>query len=167
MKTVYFIRHGKASRDDWSLDDFDRPLTERGLNDLALVAPKIAESLNQLSIKKPLILGSSALRTKTTAETLASLLSLHKMVFEKDLYLSMSATIIKHINNLSEEFDCVLLVAHNPGISDAVEYNCGEYFTMPTSGTALVTFPKAETWGEIGRDTGDLQHFWYPKQFKI
>lgn len=37
MKTLYIIRHAKSSRDDSSLDDYDRPLSDRWKNDIKLI----------------------------------------------------------------------------------------------------------------------------------
>ncbi|MFD1692416.1 SixA phosphatase family protein [Azotobacter chroococcum] len=41
MKTLFLVRHAKASKDDPELPDQDRPLTERGEND----APKMGKRL--------------------------------------------------------------------------------------------------------------------------
>lgn len=42
-RTLFLLRHAKASRDDAMLDDFDRPLTERGIEDAALMGQLIAD----------------------------------------------------------------------------------------------------------------------------
>ena len=37
MRQIYLLRHAKSSWDDFSLQDFDRPLTDRGIKDAGLM----------------------------------------------------------------------------------------------------------------------------------
>ena len=67
MKTLYLVRHAKASRDDPSLADRDRPLHDRGLND----APAMARRVAKQRVKPALLMSSPALRALTTAQLFA------------------------------------------------------------------------------------------------
>ncbi|MCV0397761.1 MAG: histidine phosphatase family protein [Rhizobiaceae bacterium] len=42
-RRLFLLRHAKASRDEPGLDDFDRPLTERGLDDAARIGQVMAD----------------------------------------------------------------------------------------------------------------------------
>ncbi len=64
MKTLLLIRHAKSSWDDTSLNDFDRPLNERGKVD----APKMAKRLRKNDVKIHAFISSPAKRAKKTAE---------------------------------------------------------------------------------------------------
>ena len=58
------IRHAKSSWSDLSLDDFDRPLNERGNRD----APKMAQWFSKNTQEKPIFFSSSANRALSTAK---------------------------------------------------------------------------------------------------
>ena len=71
MKTVTLIRHAKS---DWSksiLKDHDRDLAERGERDIF----KIANIILNKGISPDLIMTSSALRAKKTAEIFSAVIS--------------------------------------------------------------------------------------------
>jgi len=63
MKKIILIRHAKSAWDHPWLDDFERPLAERGLRD----APQMAASLKNRGITVDLICSSTAKRAKQTA----------------------------------------------------------------------------------------------------
>ena len=58
------IRHAKSSWSDLSLDDFDRPLNERGKRD----APKMAQWFSKNTQEMPIIFSSPAHRALSTAK---------------------------------------------------------------------------------------------------
>ncbi|MFA6293776.1 MAG: histidine phosphatase family protein, partial [Victivallales bacterium] len=65
-RTILLMRHGKS---DWEEDvsDFDRPLTDRGVND----SPLMGKFLLKCGKLPLLIISSPAKRGKETAERLA------------------------------------------------------------------------------------------------
>ena len=67
MKTLYLLRHAKSSKDNPDLKDFERPLAERGIGDL----PVIAERFKARKGNVDCIICSPAVRTKTTAKMFA------------------------------------------------------------------------------------------------
>ena len=67
MKKLFLIRHAKSSWEDFNLDDFDRPLNNRGEKD----APFMGKLLKKKKPKPDLIISSPALRTKLTAQIMA------------------------------------------------------------------------------------------------
>ncbi|MEJ0070165.1 MAG: histidine phosphatase family protein [Pseudomonadota bacterium] len=62
MKSLHLLRHAKSRRDDPKLEDHDRPLSPRGMEDMMAVAEHCANT----GIHPELILCSSALRTRAT-----------------------------------------------------------------------------------------------------
>ena len=91
MKKLYICRHAKSS---WSfdLDDFDRPLGNRGRKDVL----KVGQYLEEHQIKKPdLILTSPASRAFYTALFLADHWKYkeEKIVVDQRLYHSSSDAI--------------------------------------------------------------------------
>ena len=67
-KELLLVRHAKSSWDDHYLDDHDRPLNERGLQN----APEMGKRLQGLSIRPEVWISSTALRAITTAEIIAN-----------------------------------------------------------------------------------------------
>src|ERR1700722_1542569 len=68
MKTLLIIRHAKSSWDIGSLNDFERPLNERGKKD----APEMAQRLLDKKISINAFISSPAKRAKKTAEFFCS-----------------------------------------------------------------------------------------------
>lgn len=67
MKRLTLVRHAKSSWKDPSLDDFDRPLNQRGERD----APVMGRRLKARGARPSLILTSPAKRAKRTARLIA------------------------------------------------------------------------------------------------
>ena len=100
------MRHAKS---DWNSyqEDFDRPISRRGVADLGLISPYFAK------LQRPnCILCSPALRTKQTLEilreTLGKPLSLIKIDFVDSLYLASSEEIENQIPILGERNRAVI-----------------------------------------------------------
>jgi phosphohistidine phosphatase len=66
-KTLYLVRHAKSSWDNPDLDDFERPLNERGTRD----APRMGERLSHRDVHPDVIFSSGALRALETAKAIA------------------------------------------------------------------------------------------------
>ena len=67
MKLLLILRHAKSSWKDPDLDDHDRPLNKRGRRD----APRMGRLLRKEDLLPDLILSSTAVRARMTAEMVA------------------------------------------------------------------------------------------------
>ena len=116
MKKLYLMRHAKSS---WKkpLPDHERPLKKRGRK----AAKEMGKALKKAGIFPDLILSSDALRAKQTALLVAEELGLpsEKIRLEPRLYEADLSQILHVIQNVENSVDSILLVAHNPGISEA------------------------------------------------
>src|SRR2546422_9320334 len=77
LMELYFLRHGKAVEPGSSGgggDDFSRPLTERGIDEMEAEA----QAFELLGLKPDVILTSPLLRAKQTAEIVAKRLGFKK-----------------------------------------------------------------------------------------
>jgi phosphohistidine phosphatase len=129
MFELLIMRHAKS---DWNTPaaDFDRPLNKRGRKD----AHRMGEYLNEIGLAPDKVIASSALRAKETAETVISHFSPSpEIVFDRELYLASVDTLLENIKGYSVEGTRLLLVSHNPGMDELVEYLCG--YDLPLSGT--------------------------------
>ena len=123
MKTLFLVRHAQAS---WEApSDFERPLHPHGHREAEIMAARLKEK----ECKVNHILCSSALRTTETSEYLIKGLnfSFSKIQFEKDLYLPTPKKIKSFIESTSKEVDSLMLIAHNPGVSQVIQELAGEY----------------------------------------
>jgi phosphohistidine phosphatase len=147
MKTLYLVRHAKSSWGDPALSDRDRPLNERGLRDVATMGTRLARR----DVKPDMLLCSPATRALTTAEHLAKALGIkHKdMVVTERLYAAPAKELLSVIQELGDKPNRVMLVAHNPGLTELVRHFASEIYDMPTCAIAEFTFA-APSWVDIG-----------------
>ena len=116
MKTLVLVRHAKSSWDDERLDDHDRPLAPRGHRD----APRMGKRLARRELDPDLLLTSTALRARETANYLATALGIarSRIQVERRIYLASPDELLRVIADLDDKHETVLLVGHNPGLTD-------------------------------------------------
>lgn len=162
MKTIYFNRHAKSDWSNEELNDFDRPLNDRGLRD----APIMGKRLKTREEVIDLFVSSPANRAIGTARLISHAYGypLEKIVEVDSLYLPSVRDFLHAVAEMNSSLSSIILFAHNPGITDVVEYLTNESLgNIPTCGIAKVEFPLANSWGEISGGTGKLIFFDYPK----
>jgi len=122
---VILVRHAHAEWPNWSGRDFDRPLTPRGEEDAA----RAAHELRQAGHRPDLLLASAALRTRQTAEIIARALELAQSAlrFDDEFYNSTPAALDAALRRAARNVTgCVMLVAHNPAISELARQLAGD-----------------------------------------
>ena len=147
IKTLILVRHGKAENREKSINDFKRSLTSEGKAD----SIKMANYLLNAGISPQFIVTSSAARAIETARIFADVLKTDKknLFPTKTLYYSSAKTILDQICRLPETLLSVMVVAHNPGISDLNRgLSAGESFYMDNSQVTILEY-EAEQWNQI------------------
>lgn len=166
MKKLYLVRHAKSSWADMGMDDFDRPLNERGKKD----APHMAKLLKHHNVVPDRMISSPANRALSTCLVFADVLKYDEsgITTDKKLYHA-SADAILHVlsqqkEHKGEEEDVTLLFGHNPGITDFANalLNIG-IDNIPTCGIVGATLD-IDTWANIRFGCGKLTSFEYPKK---
>ena len=163
MKTLMLMRHAKSSWKDEKLDDFDRPLNRRGRRD----APFMGKILALKSIRPGMIVSSPAVRALATAIAVAEELGYpaNYLKTEKRLYEAPARQILQVIREWTDPVDNVLLVAHNPGLTNLANLlACAELANIPTAGIVSVDLD-VEHWSDTGEGRGNMRWFEYPKKF--
>lgn len=113
MKQLLLLRHAKSSWDDPGLDDFDRPLAERGVK----AARSIGRELAARGWLPDLALVSPALRTRDTWRLVAAELPVQpRIAFIKALYDASAADILSQIGQSDVSSGSLLVIGHNPGL---------------------------------------------------
>ncbi len=162
MKRLILLRHAKSSWADESLADIDRPLGTRGERD----APRMGLRLKARRERPSLILSSPAKRARRTAELIAEVLEYPRefLQHERALYLADAAGIAAVIGAQAPQFSCLLVVAHNPGLTDLANRLLPKLSldNLPTAGVVAADF-QIERWDEIANAQGALAYFDYPK----
>jgi phosphohistidine phosphatase len=115
MRWLTLVRHAQAAPATAGGRDFDRPLTGAGIAE----ARQTAAALKPLPPVPDLLLASAAVRTRETATLLQELAFPGvPLVTEPALYGADVDTLQAYLKQLDEKLTHVLLVGHNPGISD-------------------------------------------------
>lgn len=159
MKTILLLRHAKSSWKNERLSDKERPLNKRGLSD----ASKMAKRFVGKNIWPDLIISSSSKRTLLTIEYFRKLIeSEHKFISSDQIYLASSEELLEVLANINEQFKIVMLVCHNPGITDLTNYLSNKFVeNVPTCG--LVGFAYNGLWSDIKQNSCEFLFFDYPK----
>ena len=161
MKTLILVRHAKSSWDVAGMDDFDRPLNERGKKD----APEMAERLKEKKIKLELLVSSPAKRAFKTAKYFAEVFSIDKkdILEEPKLYEASVASFLSVVSSLQDKYDAAVVFSHNPGITEFANTLSGVHIdNMPTCGIFAVQ-SNAEKWSEFVQSEKNFLFFDYPK----
>ena len=163
MKTLFIIRHAKSSWDASNVDDFDRPLNERGKRD----APRMGKRFKEKDIHPDLMVSSPAKRALSTAKRIAEVLKYKKDDIKSDrrLYHADEEIILTVIRELKDNRDVVMLFGHNPGLTEFVNSlmdGSQDIDNIPTCGVVAFQF-SIEHWAEIDWGKGKMLFFDYPK----
>ncbi|MCP4409166.1 MAG: histidine phosphatase family protein [Gammaproteobacteria bacterium] len=162
MKTLTIVRHAKSSWKYPELEDFDRPLNNRGKTD----APVIGRRLKELKISPDLIITSSANRALTTAKVIAKKIGYpkKKLVADKKIYMADSEAILAVLRQVDDAYKDVFIVGHNPTQTDLANELTGEYIdNVPTCGVVRMTLD-IDSWRDLKPGKGALVLFDYPKK---
>src|SRR5262245_57310626 len=143
MKHLLLLRHAKSSWDDASLDDFDRPLNERGKR----TAPLMGKWLRRKKVKPDLMLSSPAVRAKETTRLVceAAGWSADLISYERTIYEAPVQRLLSIVSGIPNEVGLAVLVGHNPGFEELLEALTGETRRMPTAAAALIEL-NVESW---------------------
>ncbi|GGO51785.1 phosphohistidine phosphatase [Streptomyces daqingensis] len=166
-RSIVLVRHAKA---DWpEVADHERPLADRGRKDAAAVGEWLATH----GVAPGLTLCSTAVRTRETWKLTAPHLPHRpRTVYEERLYDASPGEIIAVINDVPEDVENLLVVAHNPGVQGVAEVLTGssegdslermQRNGFPTSAVAVLRFDG--TWKSVEPGTATLTGYWAPHE---
>lgn len=162
MKTLILARHAKSTSDITG-GDFERQLNDRGIAD----APTMALYLKQCGYLINQIISSDAVRALATAEAYKeSLTPDQNLITHHDLYLASADTIVDIVSRISPDVSSVMIVGHNPGMTEALDFFIHERIDdMPTCSVGIVQFDVSR-WSDIRQGAGDLLGFKFPDNIR-
>jgi len=147
MKTLVLLRHAKSSW-DFPIDDIDRPLKLKGINRIIKTSIESAKMFN----KSDIIITSPANRAVHTAIILAreTNLGVNKISINHSLYSFSSIIIEKTIRTISNKYDYITFVGHNPAFTDLINKLSNKKIqNLKTAFWAKIIF-KENKWENIG-----------------
>lgn len=169
MKRLGILRHAKSSWDQAGLNDFDRPLNERGWK----AARRIGKELKRRGVHFDLVLASMAARVRETIDGVQEKYHFDAPIqFDPRIYLASPETLLSILHALPESVHAPLMVGHNPGLERLVveltrdddqglRHHVAQKF--PTAAFAVVELP-ARRWSEVEAGSGKLSELLLPKE---
>ena len=159
MKTLLIIRHAKAES-SFTLNDFERPLNERGKKD----APVMAQRLLEKKIVIDAFISSPAKRAKKTVELFYETYKAHgDIILISALYHAPAEIFFDVIKEVDDKFDTIAVFAHNPGITYFVNQLAAVRIdNMPTCAVFAVNV-NCNSWKDFAKAKKAFLFFDYPK----
>ncbi len=164
-KKIFLVRHAKTEEGSIDKRDFDRVLTNRGLQD----ATRLGKYYSSKEIKPDQILTSDAARAYATAELIASQVGyeLSRIHINHEIYEASVRTLLKLVCDLNDDWNSVMIVGHNPPINYLAEYLSGaDIGHMHTGSCACISF-STSSWSEVSQGSGELEGYVVAKKLDI
>jgi len=164
MKSVILFRHGKS---DWNASydkDHDRPLNERGVD----ASKKMGQFLKGMSQIPDLIISSTAVRAKTTAQlAIENANWSSKFVLESGIYGGSPEYLLELIHIQDDEHSSLCLVGHEPNFSSFISKATNKnYINFTTANMAKVNF-NVDLWTQVQFFNGELEWHQQPKKLEL
>ena len=146
MKTILLIRHGEAEYKSAN-GDFDRELTNNGKKQIE----KTANCIKAIQIRPQIIICSPATRTEETIRIICDKLGMNEkeVNYNSDLYYKGMDAYIDQVVSTNDDFDSLLMVGHNPAISQLANYFCSNSFEGLTTGAVVGFTVDVEQWEKL------------------
>ena len=162
MKTLLLLRHAKSSRDDPALRDFERPLNDRGKAD----AKRMGSFLGRQNIAVDFVVSSPAKRARRTTEIFLSAAKIaNKATFDERIYEAAPPQLLRVVSEIEAAHNVALLIGHNPGFEELLEYFTGRFVRVPTAALACIDL-NVDDWRNIRPQAGELRWLQTPKELK-
>ena len=171
MRRLILFRHAKAEPRAPGEDDFDRPLSERGREDAALVGAALARE----NLAPDYALISPARRTAETWICARDAFPRIRAELNRALYNAGPEDIREAIEGVAERCDTLIVVGHNPGMHELALMLTGSgdaaarkalADNLPTSGLAVFDFA-TEDWNDVAFRRGKLVLFMSPDRKSV
>lgn len=159
MKYLFACRHAKALPPEGMQSDFDRKLSDRGIQD----AEAMGRIWKDLGIELDVVLSSPSRRTLMTAERVTSALAFppDRIKALDPWYLGGEETWLAAVQQIDEESEVAAIFGHNPGIHYFANRLCRESGRFPRFRTMEVAHFEidVEYWAEISWGEARLIRF--------
>ncbi|KXX66013.1 SixA phosphatase family protein [Marichromatium gracile] len=166
-RELLILRHAKSDWDAGAVTDFARPLAKRGRRD----APRIGAWLYREGLVPDQVLSSPAERARQTAIMVCKRLDFDKrrIHWEPGLYEADLPALLEILAQCPQAAATVLLVGHNPGLEQLLQYLAGDDLEPPGHGkllptAALVRLEMPADWTRLEPGCANLLALTRPRQ---
>ena len=160
-KKITLVRHAKSSW-NYHVDDKDRPLLERGINDAHLVSKHLYNKIRDVDA----IFSSPANRALHTAAIFTRNLNipLNLITITNELYDFGGNRVLEFLKSMDNKIDNVMIFGHNHAFT-AIANNLGniDIDNVTTSGVVIIKFDDVN-WNSI--KTGTTESITFPKHLR-
>ena len=164
MKTLYLVRHAKSSWKYPNLDDFERPLNNRGRKN----SPFMGKVLKKLKVAPDLVISSPANRAAMTARMIAAAINypLENIRYSEAIYEFSEKALIHVVKQIDDAVNKAMVVGHNPALNGLANYIGDQPIgNIPTCGAICVELD-ISSWAKLNAHCGKLKFFEFPKKQK-
>jgi phosphohistidine phosphatase len=161
LKTLLLLRHAKSAWDIPGLADRERGLKKRGIREASLMGAALVDRVLPDSIYV-----SSARRAQLTLEGFAvgwpGLLNVSTHT-DETLYTFSVDDLFEWLAARPSCKDSVLLISHNPGMTDLVNLLAGEYWldNVPTAGYVEMRL-HIDQWRQVMQGCAEVAYTLFP-----
>ena len=136
-RELLIFRHGKSDWDSNAAGDFDRPLARRGRK----AVKRMAFWLSDQNLLPQSILSSPAERARQTALRLCRYADIpeSRVIWEESIYAADVPALLEVLAEAPGQHGRMMVVGHNPGLEELVEYLSGNPIEAPPGSPALPT----------------------------
>jgi len=155
-KTLLLVRHAKSAWPE-GVPDFERGLTSSG----KVAAQKLGVQLKETGLYPDFILCSAAKRTRKTAKHLLNGLASNILIeAREDFYQTTIEHLANSIRQLSNNFETIMLVLHNPEVTTLINHLASDLYIdeMPTAGCVVLDF-EIDEWINVRARTGKTRMY--------
>lgn len=165
-RELLVLRHAKSAWNTAAPTDFDRPLAKRGKRD----SPRMGFWLSERGLVPDVTISSPAKRARQTARRALEAMGEPEdaVAYDERLYGAGLRTLLEVLAECPGDSRRVMIVGHNPGLEDLVEFLGGAGVAIPGDGKLMPTATVAhlrmpEDWGDLGAGSGELVSIMRPK----
>ena len=158
---IVVVRHGKAEKSaqgsgqESAQHDYDRHLTERGRADSRAAGAIAGRALGEPTGRVVALVSSAARAVETWREVAPNLPDLVEVDVRDDLYQAGADDLLALTAATAEDVTAVLVVGHDPTMSQAVSTLVGRECELRTAAVAVLSY--VGRWDAIGPDACRLE----------
>lgn len=161
------LRHAKSDWSRSSVQDYDHPLSGRGILD----ATGIGQWLKNHDHAPDYVISSPALRAWQTSEAVSYSLgvSAQNVHYDRNIYMADRDSLLKILASISADYRCVLLEGHNPGLDELLIYLAADKLKLSRNDKLLTTAAVAillipDEWNNLSAHSASLIKIMRPKK---
>jgi phosphohistidine phosphatase len=164
MFRLTLVRHAKTAPAHDGQEDWDRELEAKGRQE----AKTMAQRLKDRRLIPDLVITSPATRARSTTQIIAERLKMtgERIIEDEQLYLASPEVMLSVIKGQSDKHKHVLVVGHNPGITELADRLSKDrpIDNMPTCAVFTLEFD-VKSWSEVEWRSGVDAEFDYPGSY--